>query len=193
MTYTVHFIVRSLKRHVVEVEADMRARVERGVPFGLRPIELRGQRLRVKVGMMVEEAQRQFVQGGRIQLVGRWLVSLPLADEQVPPSLDDAELAASNDEGFRWMPHAHIVPKILYKYPVLREISGMTFRSTWDGAACLVEATALSTAATAERHKHLQDAGVIREAHADLDLARVGWSVPAIIGITAGNRTRRRC
>ena len=56
-----------------------------------------------------------------------------------------------------------------------------------DGRASLKalgEAAGLSVAATAERLKRLQEAGVIRGVHADLDPARVGRPVQAIVGIT---------
>jgi Lrp/AsnC family leucine-responsive transcriptional regulator len=48
----------------------------------------------------------------------------------------------------------------------------------------LAQAAGLSIAATAERLKKLQDAGVVRGVHAALDAARLGWGVQAIIGIT---------
>jgi Lrp/AsnC family leucine-responsive transcriptional regulator len=48
----------------------------------------------------------------------------------------------------------------------------------------LAEAAGLSIAATAERLRRLQDAGVIRGVHADLDPAKVGLPVQALIGIT---------
>lgn len=48
----------------------------------------------------------------------------------------------------------------------------------------LAQAAGLSVAATAERIKRLQDAGIIRGVHADLDPAKVGLPVQAIIGIT---------
>lgn len=48
----------------------------------------------------------------------------------------------------------------------------------------LAAAAGLSIAATAERLKKLQDAGVIRGVHAELDAARAGWGVRAIVGIT---------
>ncbi|WP_198970116.1 Lrp/AsnC family transcriptional regulator [Xylophilus sp. ASV27] len=50
----------------------------------------------------------------------------------------------------------------------------------------LAKAAGLSIAATAERLRRLQDAGVIRGVHADLDPARLGLPVQAIIGITTG-------
>jgi Lrp/AsnC family transcriptional regulator, leucine-responsive regulatory protein len=56
-----------------------------------------------------------------------------------------------------------------------------------DGRAplkALAAAAGLSIAATAERLKRLQDCGVIRGVHAELDAQRVGWSVRAIVGIT---------
>ena len=120
-------------------------------------------------------------------------------DVSVRPRMEHAVVFAvvqpahcpSNDEGFRGMPHTH--QNTVRIYSRTARISALTFRSAWDGAACLAEATGLSTAATAEHLKRLQNAGVLREVHADLDLARVGLPVPAIIGITTGNLTHRRC
>ena len=56
-----------------------------------------------------------------------------------------------------------------------------------DGRAplkALAAAAGLSVAATAERLKRLQDSGVIRGVHAEVDASLAGWSVRAIIGIT---------
>jgi Lrp/AsnC family leucine-responsive transcriptional regulator len=56
-----------------------------------------------------------------------------------------------------------------------------------DGRAplkALAEAAGLSIAATAERLKRLQDAGVLSGVHAELDAARSGYPVRAIVGIT---------
>ncbi len=56
-----------------------------------------------------------------------------------------------------------------------------------DGRAplkALAEATGLSIPATAERLRKLQDAGVVRGIGADVDPARVGYGVTAIVGIT---------
>ncbi|WP_066266371.1 Lrp/AsnC family transcriptional regulator [Hydrogenophaga palleronii] len=50
----------------------------------------------------------------------------------------------------------------------------------------LAEAAGLSIAATAERLKRLQEAGVVRGVHADLDPAKVGLPIQALIGITVG-------
>ncbi|WP_194946264.1 Lrp/AsnC family transcriptional regulator [Pseudomonas aeruginosa] len=57
-----------------------------------------------------------------------------------------------------------------------------------DGRASLkvlTEATGLSVAATAERLKRLQDAGVVRGIAAGVDPAQAGYPVKAIVGITA--------
>lgn len=57
-----------------------------------------------------------------------------------------------------------------------------------DGRAplkALADAAGLSIAATAERLKRLQEAGVVRGVHADVDPARAGRPVQAIVGITA--------
>lgn len=43
----------------------------------------------------------------------------------------------------------------------------------------------LSIAATAERVKRLQDAGIVRSISADVDAAKLGYTVRAIVGITA--------
>lgn len=48
----------------------------------------------------------------------------------------------------------------------------------------LAAAADLSIAATAERLKRLQDAGVLRATQAEIDAARVGWPVRAVVGIT---------
>ena len=48
----------------------------------------------------------------------------------------------------------------------------------------LAEAAGLSIAATAERLKRLQDAGVLAGVHAELDAVRAGYAVRAIVGIT---------
>lgn len=48
----------------------------------------------------------------------------------------------------------------------------------------LAEAAGLSIAATAERLKRLHEAGIVRGVHADVDVAKVGAPVQAIVGIT---------
>lgn len=48
----------------------------------------------------------------------------------------------------------------------------------------LADAAGLSIPATAERLKRLKDAGVVRAVGADLDAARLGYAVRAIVGIT---------
>ncbi|MBN9408498.1 MAG: Lrp/AsnC family transcriptional regulator [Burkholderiales bacterium] len=48
----------------------------------------------------------------------------------------------------------------------------------------LAAAAGLSVAATAERLKRLQEAGVICGVHAELDAAKLGLGIRAIIGIT---------
>ncbi|MBX3605072.1 MAG: Lrp/AsnC family transcriptional regulator [Piscinibacter sp.] len=48
----------------------------------------------------------------------------------------------------------------------------------------LAAAADLSIAATAERLRRLQEAGVVRGVHADIDPARAGRPVRAIVGIT---------
>jgi Lrp/AsnC family leucine-responsive transcriptional regulator len=48
----------------------------------------------------------------------------------------------------------------------------------------LAAAAGLSIAATAERLKRLQEAGVLRATVAEVDAARVGWPVRAVVGIT---------
>jgi Lrp/AsnC family leucine-responsive transcriptional regulator len=56
-----------------------------------------------------------------------------------------------------------------------------------DGRAplkALAAAAGLSIAATAERLTRLQEAGVVRGVHADVDPARAGRPVRAIVGIT---------
>lgn len=57
-----------------------------------------------------------------------------------------------------------------------------------DGRAplkALAAAAGLSLPATAERLRRLQEAGVIRGIHAELDTQALGYGVQAIIGITA--------
>lgn len=49
----------------------------------------------------------------------------------------------------------------------------------------LAEAVGLSVAATAERLKRLQDAGIAQRFTAELDASKVGYPVKAIVGITA--------
>jgi Lrp/AsnC family leucine-responsive transcriptional regulator len=49
----------------------------------------------------------------------------------------------------------------------------------------LAAAAGLSIAATGERLKRLQDAGVLRTTVAEIDAALVGWPVRAVVGITA--------
>ncbi len=49
----------------------------------------------------------------------------------------------------------------------------------------LAQACGLSLAATAERLKRLQESGVLRRVAAELDPARVGYGVKALVGITA--------
>lgn len=56
----------------------------------------------------------------------------------------------------------------------------------------LAEAAGLSIAATAERLKRLQDAGVIRGVQADLDPAKVGLPVQALIGITTAQQPHKQ-
>jgi len=56
-----------------------------------------------------------------------------------------------------------------------------------DGRAplkALAQAAGLSVAATAERLKRLQESGMVRGVHADLDPARMGRPIQALIGIT---------
>ena len=56
-----------------------------------------------------------------------------------------------------------------------------------DGRAplkALAAAAGLSIAATAERLRRLQEAGVVRGIHADVDPARAGCGVQAVVGIT---------
>ncbi|ADX48102.1 transcriptional regulator, AsnC family [Paracidovorax avenae ATCC 19860] len=63
-----------------------------------------------------------------------------------------------------------------------------------DGRAplkALAEAAGLSVAATAERLKRLQEAGVVRGVHADLDPAKVGRPIQALVGITVGQPHKR--
>jgi Lrp/AsnC family leucine-responsive transcriptional regulator len=55
-----------------------------------------------------------------------------------------------------------------------------------DGRASLKElaaAVGLSVPATLERLRRLQEAGVVRGVHADIDPAKVGYGVRAIVGI----------
>lgn len=49
----------------------------------------------------------------------------------------------------------------------------------------LADAAGLSVAATAERLKRLQDAGLVQRFVAELDAAKAGYPVKAIVGITA--------
>lgn len=49
----------------------------------------------------------------------------------------------------------------------------------------LAEACGLSVAATAERLRRLQDAGVVRGVHAELDPVRAGYGVQAVVAIQA--------
>jgi Lrp/AsnC family leucine-responsive transcriptional regulator len=56
-----------------------------------------------------------------------------------------------------------------------------------DGRAplkALAAAAGLSVAATAERLRRLQEAGVVRGVHAEVDAARAGLGIRAIVGIT---------
>jgi len=58
-----------------------------------------------------------------------------------------------------------------------------------DGRASLKDlaaAVGLSVPATLERLRRLQEAGVVRGVHADVDPARVGYGVRAVVGIHAG-------
>ncbi|AVS76247.1 Lrp/AsnC family transcriptional regulator [Paracidovorax cattleyae] len=48
----------------------------------------------------------------------------------------------------------------------------------------LARAAGLSVAATAERIRRLQEAGIVRGIHADLDPVRLGLPVQAVVGIT---------
>lgn len=55
-----------------------------------------------------------------------------------------------------------------------------------DGRASLkelAEAVGLSVPATLERLRRLQEAGVVRGVHADIDPAKVGYGVRAVVGI----------
>lgn len=49
----------------------------------------------------------------------------------------------------------------------------------------LAEAAGLSVAATAERLKRLQEAGVLRAVRAEIDVVKAGYGVQALVGITA--------
>ncbi len=56
-----------------------------------------------------------------------------------------------------------------------------------DGRAplkALAEAAGLSVPATAERLKRLQDAGIVHGVSADVDAARAGYPVRALVGVT---------
>lgn len=56
-----------------------------------------------------------------------------------------------------------------------------------DGRAplkALADAAGLSIPATAERLKRLKDAGVVRSVGAELDAAKLGYTVRAIVGVT---------
>ncbi|QKH35381.1 Lrp/AsnC family transcriptional regulator [Achromobacter pestifer] len=56
-----------------------------------------------------------------------------------------------------------------------------------DGRASLkvlAEAAGLSVAATAERLRKLQDAGIVRGITAEIDSAKAGYPVKAIVGVT---------
>lgn len=55
----------------------------------------------------------------------------------------------------------------------------------------LAAATGLSMPATLERLRRLQEAGVVRGVHADVDPARVGYGVRAIVGIHAPQPGKR--
>lgn len=58
-----------------------------------------------------------------------------------------------------------------------------------DGRASLKDlaaAVGLSVPATLERLRRLQEAGVVRGVHADVDPARVGYGVRAVVGIHVG-------
>lgn len=56
----------------------------------------------------------------------------------------------------------------------------------------LAEAAGLSIPATAERLKRLQDAGVVRGVVADLDAARAGYTVRAIVGLTVAGQPAKK-
>ena len=56
----------------------------------------------------------------------------------------------------------------------------------------LAEACGLSIPATAERLKRLQDAGVVRGVTAELDAARAGYTVRAIVGITVAGQPAKK-
>ncbi len=56
----------------------------------------------------------------------------------------------------------------------------------------LAQATGLSIPATAERLRRLQESGVIGSIGADIDAARAGYPVRAIVGITAAQPGKQR-
>jgi Lrp/AsnC family leucine-responsive transcriptional regulator len=56
----------------------------------------------------------------------------------------------------------------------------------------LAEAAGLSIPATAERLKRLQDAGVVRGVVADVDAARAGYTVRAIVGLTVAGQAAKK-
>lgn len=56
----------------------------------------------------------------------------------------------------------------------------------------LAEAAGLSIPATAERLKRLQDAGVVRGVVADVDAARAGYTVRAIVGLTVAGQPAKK-
>lgn len=56
----------------------------------------------------------------------------------------------------------------------------------------LAEAAGLSIPATAERLKRLQDAGVVRSVVADVDAARAGYTVRAIVGLTVAGQPAKK-
>ncbi|BAL97805.1 Lrp/AsnC family transcriptional regulator [Rubrivivax gelatinosus] len=56
----------------------------------------------------------------------------------------------------------------------------------------LAEAAGLSIPATAERLKRLQDAGVVRGVAADVDAARAGYTVRAIVGLTVSGQPAKK-
>jgi Lrp/AsnC family leucine-responsive transcriptional regulator len=64
-----------------------------------------------------------------------------------------------------------------------------------DGRAplkALAAATGLSIAATAERLRRLQDSGIVRGIGADVDAAKAGYAVRAIVGITTEQAAKKR-
>jgi Lrp/AsnC family transcriptional regulator, leucine-responsive regulatory protein len=64
-----------------------------------------------------------------------------------------------------------------------------------DGRAplkALAAATGLSIAATAERLHRLQDSGIVRGIGADVDAAKAGYAVRAIVGITTEQAAKKR-